>query len=848
MKEKTNISSHVIDALKEVIKDFLIVVFVITVPLFIYLKIGISIDKFAFHNYKVEGLYIKLDKKFILKAKKIHIPKTKAKPSVGTLKNTLNNIKNILNYIQYLELKKVVFDNNMFDIMYADNVFFIASNDYKLSAILHKKQHFIYADITNLYIAKHQLDCNATAFYDISQDKFDLDMDFVSKDINGTLTLAKKHNDISFFVTTKDFKDIKKLLSSYPIPPSIKVWITDNVKALRYKLDYLYMKFYLDNKHNLHLNPQSIDAKAYLYDTNITFHPKVHPVMTKKLTISYNKNTLFFDMLKPKYFDTLLDGSSVTISNLVGIKPSVLVVDILSFGKFDRYIQDILKAYDIHIPIRTTYRFNAHTTIDIPLAANSKVEVDSNASLKDGILYIGDIPLSTKSGDVIYQKKSITLKDIHLKNRYYNLSANGVIDLDKSLVKLDTKVKYIKLISEQTKSKIFHLTNKNLPVKISYKKAIDIDIAPLKTNIRYDNSLKIWLNSLKSIKPYTDLIPQFIKKGKVSIYTKDYQNYHFNSKVLWDNSCFYKNKSYIKSVDIQGDISHSNIKLKAFNNRVVYVMHKNLLKIKDIDIDMKKLLEIKSKSSNISKKIIIQGDRSSLKYEKHKLLTDSYDITIFPNGNIKAIGSFENDIIKFSKKLNNISIRAYRVKDKLLHALLGFDGLKHGRYTFKLDGDLDKELEGQVLVEGGILSDFKAYNNTLAFINTIPALATLSDPGFSQKGYEIQEGMILYHKKRQNIYLDSIYIRGLSGSIAGKGMIDLKTHILDIDLAVEVAKDFSKILGNIPIVGYILMGGDKSMTIGMHIEGVYEEPKVKTSVTKDILTLPIEMLKRTFGG
>jgi hypothetical protein len=221
---------------------------------------------------------------------------------------------------------------------------------------------------------------------------------------------------------------------------------------------------------------------------------------------------------------------------------------------------------------------------------------------------------------------------------------------------------------------------------------------------------------------------------------------------------------------------------------------------------------------------------------------------MYPNGNIKAIGSLDKDIVKFDKKGKNISIKAYRVKDKMLHPLINFKGLKHGRYTIKVKGNPNKKLKGEILVEGGVLKDFKAYNNTLAFINSIPALATFSNPGFSDKGYIIKEGMIEYTKYKDKLYLDSIYIKGSSANIAGKGIINLKTKAIDISLAVQVAKDFSKVISKIPLVGYILMGKDKNMTLGLKITGNLNKPIVKTSVAKDILSLPFKMLARTFGA
>ena len=44
------------------------------------------------------------------------------------------------------------------------------------------------------------------------------------------------------------------------------------------------------------------------------------------------------------------------------------------------------------------------------------------------------------------------------------------------------------------------------------------------------------------------------------------------------------------------------------------------------------------------------------------------------------------------------------------------------------------------------------------------------------------------------------------------------------------------------------MGDDESMTLGLKITGSFDKPKVTNTVAKDILSLPLRMLKRTFGG
>jgi hypothetical protein len=190
-------------------------------------------------------------------------------------------------------------------------------------------------------------------------------------------------------------------------------------------------------------------------------------------------------------------------------------------------------------------------------------------------------------------------------------------------------------------------------------------------------------------------------------------------------------------------------------------------------------------------------------------------------------------------------MQALRVKDKLLHPLIHFKGLKKGRYSLKKSGNPDKVMKGRIIIEGGIMSGFKAYNNTLAFINTLPALATLHSPGFSEKGFKVKEGVIEYRMIGDKISFDSVYIKGSSATIVGKGELNIKNKIINMNLAIQTARELGSFVGNFPLLGYILMGKDKSMTVGLKVTGTLDKPKVQTSAAQDILTLPLQILKRT---
>jgi hypothetical protein len=90
-----------------------------------------------------------------------------------------------------------------------------------------------------------------------------------------------------------------------------------------------------------------------------------------------------------------------------------------------------------------------------------------------------------------------------------------------------------------------------------------------------------------------------------------------------------------------------------------------------------------------------------------------------------------------------------------------------------------------------------------------------------------------------------IHIEGESANIVGKGEIDLKKNTIRMNMAIHTARELGKVIGSIPLLGYILMGEDKSMTVGLKIVGSLSNPIVKTSVSKELLSLPLDLIKRT---
>ncbi|MEA3492715.1 MAG: AsmA-like C-terminal domain-containing protein, partial [Campylobacterota bacterium] len=398
-----------------------------------------------------------------------------------------------------------------------------------------------------------------------------------------------------------------------------------------------------------------------------------------------------------------------------------------------------------------------------------------------------------------------------------------------------------------------------LPMKIEYKNSIKISMPTLKTSINIsqkNGSAVINMRDLSKIKRSLKNLPLTLDGGNLKIQTDNYKRYTFQGLLKrYDCFIYEKDSACLTQIPIDGYFSKDNLILKAFQDRFVFNSSTSTVKLNHLNLDLKQYFETVDKDqknrsdsdSGISQKIKVIAKKSTLRYDTHKLLTDRYDLDILPGGDFYFRGTLGSDAVTVRKRKTKLEIRADRIHDKMLHPLINFDGLQRGRYSVMMSGIPKKKMKGVITLDGGVMSNFKAYNNALAFINTIPALATLNSPGFSSRGFKIKRGTIEFTiLNNKKLHFDSVLIEGGSATISGDGVIDLDTKKVNIDLAIQAAKPVGQILGSLPVVGYVLAGEKKSIiTIGLHISGTLDNPRVKISPIKDTLTLPFKMIQRT---
>lgn len=224
-----------------------------------------------------------------------------------------------------------------------------------------------------------------------------------------------------------------------------------------------------------------------------------------------------------------------------------------------------------------------------------------------------------------------------------------------------------------------------------------------------------------------------------------------------------------------------------------------------------------------------------------KILTDTLS-AIMNDENFDASMHHMNGTANLKIRNDLFTIEGDGFNDTFMKHLFALSDFSGGKFSFEAKGKTDS-FEGLMRVENTVLKDYKLLNNVLAFINTVPSLATFSLPNYNSKGLPVEEGYAHIAYKKGVVSVDNFTLNSPEMKIMGSGHADFNDN--QIDGLLTLKTDLGSTLGKVPMVGYILLGNDGSLSTTLNINGKLDDPKVETAITKEIVTAPFNILKRT---
>lgn len=902
-----------------------------------------------------------MDKKLILNIGNVEILSKKSNESTSfeNIKKELEFFPKILALFQSIDIERLKVANNEFKIIFNENNLYLDNKYMNISSNVDISSKQIVFDLYSLYLKDVDILLDGKIKIDYFNEKLNYFGNIYYKDMQSNLTLDMDKKLAKFYLESKPFKNLHFLKQYLTLPIVAEEWIYDNVEGEMVLRDF-YGEFDLQKNEIIE---KSLNGNAQILNAKIRFNPKVDQVFTKSVDVSFSNDTLHFNLIEPIYKGKDINGSYVTIHDL-SKENGVVDVYLQANSKLDEDILDILKAYDINIPVlQKSGNTQAKLLLKFPYELELPMITKGEFLVSDAQILINKFEFESKNATVTLDDNIVGIKNADFQYKDM-INAKVNIDLNTSNLKANGDVIINSLLIKDDKNQIVNITNKNSPIELDFNKNVNISLADLETNIKVSDLIYVDIKNLSKIYVYSKLLNDIsIKDGNISLAIKDNKNIKFNAKVKGLSLPIQKDGKNVEELELNGDILGKNVVVSTPNSDLKIEIKDNIklfldgydifvdskknknsfsqplsvslkntnLKVDDasyelkdaniyikkdqIDFDViaknlnlpfskngkkieelpitgsvkndviklsskKKDLVIELKGDTIKididgydlnyntedkheslKSIDINGKNSNIiMNDKFKFLGDKYEIRFRDNSKYMHLNYKKSEVTFKESADKKVDIFTDNLSNEFVNAIIDKQLLKDGTILFMASGTLDS-LNGKILIENSNVDDLAVLNNLLIFIHTSPALVNpllavpsvvgmATNSGFNLTGYKIVNGVIEFnYNYDQNIVDIKKFVTVGNGiDFDGVGQINMNDNTLDTKVKLIFLKDYSKIVGAIPVVNYVLLGDNNRVETEVNLHGALENPEITTNLTKESFSVPLNITKRVLSS
>lgn len=804
-----------------------LVIFIISLALIVYFLLlhGIKIDSLILPYANIKKLYIKLDKKLIVKADYLKIKKSYKKTDT---KSQLLSIKDYLKYFHQffkeLDIKKLEYKNQTIRLKYIYNKFFLDTNElYFLASISISNKSSVHANIQNLYLKNYFTYLKGNLNINLDENRIDFDGSFKTHGLNGFAKLTLKDDMLDYYLYDVSAKEIATFMdylnSKININEEISNWIYRYIIAKQYDLHYITGKF---NIRTGVFFPKLIKAEATAKNVKIKFHKKLKSAFAKKIDITLKNDTLYFKLFKPSYQEIDLNGSKVTITHLLS-KGAAIEVILKAKHPLDKKVKRILKVYDVDIPLyQKTSSTDTILRLYIPFVPYS-FHIKGYFYTQNSDIYFKKIKFHTKQATISLKDNIVDLNNTNISyKKLFDINTTGAFKTDKN--RYTGRINVNKLFL-QYKDEVLLDTNKT-------KSAIDIDfdrskisLKDLNTSLSFDKTKKFTFDDLGKLYGISPFLRKYdIKYGKTNLYTADFKLFKIKSHIHYDNNkILLYNDKLLKNFDINGSIDMNNIKLNINKSLITAdISDQIMINTNNISYDLRNSLsEDKNKKSYFKKPITLNALDATI-YISKALTLPTTTFTLFLNRDKKIFSSvYGKNHIFYSKDAGMVDIHTNFLSADYIDMIIHHDLFKNGSF--------------QLLIKE---------SNDLFWGNCKIADSTIKSPKKGGSDFKIDTGEFNFYLKNSILTLKDIVLRNNFSTLKGSGYIDLKNKKLNLDFNVDILKDLGKTIKSIPLIGYILLGKDGKFSSKVTITGSFDNPQIQTDFSKDVIKSPLNIIFR----
>lgn len=180
--------------------------------------------------------------------------------------------------------------------------------------------------------------------------------------------------------------------------------------------------------------------------------------------------------------------------------------------------------------------------------------------------------------------------------------------------------------------------------------------------------------------------------------------------------------------------------------------------------------------------------------------------------------------------------------DDFMEHFFNLSRFRGGTLDFYIVGNKN-DFNGLIKIDNTTIYDYVLLNNLFAFINTVPALVTFSLPSYATRGIKVKSAYAELKYHEGNLTVSGLKVDSKEMDFAGQGLIDYNKGTMKMQLSVKTQAGDN--IRKIPLVGYILVGDDQSVLTTVDVTGPIDDPKISSTIAKDIIIAPFNILKRT---
>lgn len=814
--------------------------------LFIVLKIGFSINSIQTHLFGVKQLYIKLDKKLIVKAEKIYIFEEKSEKNefdvdVNQVMGLAQKLKYLYFFFEEVDIAELAKGEERIAVAFKDGEFRAKHELFTIVLSVIKTEHTINARINELILAG--TDANVS---------MDLSIDTRANQYNFAGTLESSRTYFDFILSANDkqaffrldniiIRDIRQIFtflkqSRINLGPNVTAWVSSKAAAQYYNFEFVQGALSLGK--NVRIN--ELSGKGYAEGLVVKIDEGIEGIKIPRVDMDLTKEKLDFRFNKASFNGKDLSQSKIFIYDIaypekagisVGIKSTELMLD-------DK-LQDLLRYYGIKIPLtQRSGRLTSDFLIELPFSDPANNTYRGDFELEDALFDKANLFVQT--GAVKLENQKLFLNGFKVNNEFLDSDLEASIDLPEKTGVFNANLAHLYFDG------LLEMSNQPLTLNLSYKDDIVVSIEDWGVQLDFTEGLKLTSSNLAAFTQYSPLMQNFhiASADNFVLDTKDFENFsvkasnaHFDAGLLKSDMQDYKNDDFFiekrkNSLTIRttSDFISANMEdnLITANVKNLYYRFADTGKMntpQSYDIDLQ--------ATNFG--LLLDDFKKTLHFDRLNLSTYG--------GHINATAKKKNATFELRKSDRELYFKAESMNDEFINTFFRKYLVENGKFGIVVKGDNEKSFEGKIVFSGTYFRDLQLYNQLISFIDTIPSLALFKNPTFNEKGLKVKKGVILFTRFNDDVGVNALTFRGDSVDVLGVGDIDLKRNTIDMELELRTLKAASELISKVPILNQIILGKERVIATQVIVNGTIDKPKFNSQIIKEALQLPFSLIK-----